>query len=127
KLPSEQAAAPRSFSYDKQILRPSAILAKGKRFRFLAPQGQASGQVPTVTAILPHARRAGRFNVVVDERVTTTLSLDVIERLRLAVGRPIDARTSAVADREASILATYDRALSMLAARARSSAELRRF
>jgi regulatory protein len=42
------------------------------------------------------------------------------------VGTVLDGRTAHELDREAAVLATYDRALNMLAARARSSAELRR-
>jgi regulatory protein len=80
----------------------------------------------TITAIQPHARKSGRFDVFVDGHEHATLSLEAIERLRLGVGTVLDDRTAHELDREAAVLATYDRALNMLAARARSSAELRR-
>ena len=62
----------------------------------------------------------------VDGHERATLSLEAIERLRLAIGTVVDDRMGAALDREAAVLATYDRAINMLAARARSSVELRR-
>jgi regulatory protein len=53
------------------------------------------------------------------------VSLEIVERLGLATGRAYDAVRAAV-EREAALLATYDRALNMLALRARSARELRR-
>jgi regulatory protein len=64
--------------------------------------------------------------VFVDGHERATLSLEAIERLRLAIGTALDDRMGAALDREAAVLATYDRAINMLAARARSSVELRR-
>ncbi|MFN2563828.1 MAG: regulatory protein RecX [Gemmatimonadaceae bacterium] len=78
-----------------------------------------------ITGIIPSPRKAGRFDVLVDGRHEATVSLDTVERLALAVGRPYDSLRAAVA-REAAVLSTYDRALNMLALRARSSRELRR-
>lgn len=63
--------------------------------------------------------------MLVDGKRLATLSLDAIERLNLAVGASIADR-EALIDREAAQLHVYDRALSMLAFRARSSAELAR-
>lgn len=54
-----------------------------------------------------------------------TLSLEAIERLRLAVGSPVSPFEERIAH-EAAQLRTYDRALTALAFRARSSAELAR-
>ena len=78
-----------------------------------------------ITAIQPSPRQPGRFTIIVGERPIATLSLDAIERLGLAVGTSVAAREEAI-DAEAAQLAVYDRALNMLAARARSSAELAR-
>jgi regulatory protein len=82
--------------------------------------------MPTITAITPHVRKPGRFAVHIDGRFDFTLSLEAIERLRLALGTVVDDRMAHAVEREAAVLATYDRALDMLASRARSSAELRR-
>lgn len=62
----------------------------------------------------------------VDGAAVATLSIEAIERLKLATDAVLDERTSEAVRREAAVLATYDRALNMLAARARSTAELRR-
>jgi regulatory protein len=79
-----------------------------------------------VTAIVANPRRNGRFDVRVDGSVAATLSIEAIERLMLAVGTVVDARIEAALAREAAIVTTYDRALNMIALRARSAAELRR-
>jgi regulatory protein len=79
----------------------------------------------TITAILPVARPAGRFAVLVDGAEAAVLSLEAIERLGLAVGRSVAGRREAIA-LEAARVRTYDRALNLLAVRARSSAELAR-
>ena len=78
-----------------------------------------------ISAIIPNTRRAGRFDVVVDGKCVATLSLDAIERLGLASGCDIADKTERIAD-EAAELLVYDRALNMLAFRARASAELAR-
>jgi regulatory protein len=81
--------------------------------------------MPVITAIIPSARKPGRFDLLVDGRHEATLSLETVERLALAVGRAYDELRDSVR-REAALLATYDRALNLLALRARSSRELRR-
>jgi regulatory protein len=63
--------------------------------------------------------------VIVDGTAIATLSIDIIERLQLAVGRDVTALTERIAFAAAQ-LKVYDRALNMLAFRARSSAELAR-
>jgi regulatory protein len=77
-----------------------------------------------ITGIIASPRKPGRFDLLVDRRHEATLSLETIERLALAVGRPFDGLREQV-QREAAALATYDRALNMLALRARSARELR--
>lgn len=79
-----------------------------------------------VTAVLSNPRRNGRFDVVVDGALAATLSLEAIERLQLSVGTVVDERLGAALARETGVVATYDRALNMIALRARSSTELRR-
>lgn len=78
-----------------------------------------------ISAIVPTTRKPGRFDVVVDGDPLATLSLDMIERLGLAVGLQVDGLRDAIAA-EAAHLAVYDRALNMLAFRARSASELTR-
>ena len=78
-----------------------------------------------ISAIVPAVRKPGRFDVIVDGDSLATLSLDVIERLHLSVGFEVGGLLDAIAA-EAAQLAVYDRALNMLAFRARSSNELSR-
>jgi regulatory protein len=78
-----------------------------------------------ISGIVPVARPAGRFELLVDGKSFATLSLDAIERLQLAVGKSVAGIEERVL-REAAQLKVYDRALNMLAFRARSSAELAR-
>ena len=78
-----------------------------------------------ITAISPAPRHPGRFELLVDGHPMATLSLDAIERLHLAVGRSVRGLEERIAD-EAAQLKVYDRALNLLAFRARSSAELAR-
>jgi regulatory protein len=78
-----------------------------------------------IAAITPAPRHPGRFDILVDGTSVGVLSLDAIERLRLAVGRSVAGLEEQIAEAAAE-LKVYDRALNMLAFRARSSAELAR-
>jgi regulatory protein len=78
-----------------------------------------------ITGIVPAPRPAGRFAVLVDGHETAVLTLEAIERLRLAVGGSVAGLEDQIAT-EAARLHAYDRALNMLAFRARSSSELAR-
>ena len=78
-----------------------------------------------ISGIVPAHRPAGRFAVLVDGRERAVLSLDAIERLGLVVGRSVAGLEEAIA-LESARLHSYDRALNMLAFRARSSSELAR-
>ena len=78
-----------------------------------------------ISGIVPAHRPAGRFSVLVDGRERAVLSLDAIERLGIVVGRPVAGLEEAIA-LESARLHSYDRALNMLALRARSSSELAR-
>jgi regulatory protein len=79
-----------------------------------------------ITGITPSPRKPGRFSLEVDGQEIATLSIEAIERLHLGTGVALDERTALEVEREAGILETYDRALNMLAARGRASADLRR-
>jgi regulatory protein len=78
-----------------------------------------------ITAITPVPRHPGRYEVLVDGKRFATLSLDAIDRLGLVVGGGVAGVEERIAQ-EAAALKVYDRALNMLAFRARSSAELAR-
>jgi len=78
-----------------------------------------------ISGIVPALRPPGRFAVLVDGRECAVLSLEAIERLGLQVGRPVAGLEEAIA-LESARLHSYDRAVNMLALRARSSRELAR-
>ena len=78
-----------------------------------------------ISAIVQAPRHPGRFTILVDGKQYAVLALDAIERLHLSVGRDIHGIKERIAI-EAAQLKVYDRALNMLAFRARSSAELAR-
>ena len=78
-----------------------------------------------ISGIVPAARPAGRFCVLVDGRETAVLTLEAIERLRLTVGRSVAGLEEQIA-LEARRLQAYDRAVNLLAFRGRSSSELAR-
>ena len=79
-----------------------------------------------VTGILESSKKDGRFVVQVDGKPFATVSLDLLERLSIAIGAPVDEERARVLGEESAALATYDRALNMLAFQARSSRDLRR-
>jgi regulatory protein len=79
-----------------------------------------------ISGIVASARRDGRFVVELDGRAGPTVSLDIIDRLTLRVGAAIDDAVLHQLEREAAALQTYDRAVNLLAVRARSARELRR-
>lgn len=83
----------------------------------------AARDADVITAIVASPRAQGRFDVVVNGQRLATLSLEVIERLALRVGLPVATLREAI-EHEAAALHTYDRALSLLAARSRSAREL---
>lgn len=78
-----------------------------------------------ISGIVASPRREGRFEILVDGKSFATLSLEAIDRLQLRVGRELHGLEERIAT-EASQLKVFDRALNMLAFRARSSAELSR-
>ena len=79
-----------------------------------------------ITALEEHGRKAGRYTVRLEGVPSTTVSAEIVERLSLGVGRVLErAQLERLRD-AAAALRTYDRALNLLAFRARSSADLRR-
>jgi regulatory protein len=79
-----------------------------------------------ITGIVASTRKEGRFVLQVDGAVGATVSLDILDRLKLRVGTEVDEALAARIAEEGGALAAYDRALNMLAFQARSSRDLRR-
>jgi regulatory protein len=80
---------------------------------------------PTISSITPDPRRPGRFEIEVDGRRVATVSIALIEERGLAPGAAWESHATAVQG-ESELLEAYDRALTMLASRGRSSATLKR-
>ena len=86
----------------------------------------AAPRAGTITGLVESGRREGRYVVQLDGEPFATVSVEVISRLRLAVGQRLDETAVAALVEERELLAAYDKALDLLAFRARSGAELRR-
>ena len=78
-----------------------------------------------VTELVPAARRSGRWELSIDGRSAGYVSIEVVARLGLRVGRAIDDALASQLAAAIEEVAVYDRALGMLAARGRSSRDLR--
>jgi regulatory protein len=100
-----------------------------------ADDAEAAPVLPArVKAIEEHGRKAGRFTVRLETAPgqprgsarSATVSAELLERLGLRVGASLDVPQVVALRDAAAALATYDRALNLLAFRARSSADLRR-
>ena len=81
--------------------------------------------MPRVTSLTPHPKNPNRFILEADNLPTTIVSLETIAHLHLEIGSDLEPHVRQL-EEEAAALATYDRAVRMLAARGRSRAELRR-
>lgn len=84
------------------------------------------GTTKVITGIVESTRKEGRYVVAVDGRPAHTVSLDIIDQLKLRVGGVVDAAGEAALEGAAAALQTYDRALNLLAFQARSARDLRR-
>jgi regulatory protein len=79
-----------------------------------------------ISGIVESAKREGRYVVEVDGKAFVTVSLDIIERLRLAIGVVVTEALEGALREEGAALDAYDRGLNMLAFQARSKRDLRR-
>ena len=84
------------------------------------------GTTRLITGIVESTRKEGRYVVAVDGLPAHTVSLDIIDQLKLRVGGAVDAAGEAALEGAAAALQTYDRALNLLAFQARSARDLRR-
>jgi regulatory protein len=80
----------------------------------------------TVTRITEHPRKPGRFVVDVDGREFAVVTAEALSDIKVHVGVLLDDARAARLRDAGEFAATYDRALNLLAFRARSGRELRR-
>ena len=87
-------------------------------------EGNSDG-IFVIEAIGPHPRRPGRFEIVINGRAVGPLSIHVIDRAEVRLGETTQHVVDLITA-DASHTHVRDRALNMLAFRARSSRELAR-
>lgn len=80
----------------------------------------------TVTRITEHPRKPGRYIIDVDGHEFAVVNVDALAETRTHVGVVIDDARAAQLREAGEVVETYDRALNLLAFRARSSRELGR-
>lgn len=79
-----------------------------------------------ITGLSEHPRRPDRVRVEVDGRTIGSVALDLASELDLCVGARLEPRLERVLERAVQRTALLDRALDVLAVRARSERDLRR-
>lgn len=80
-----------------------------------------------VTEIREHPRKPGRYVLTLDGSQKLTVSVELIAELKLKVGRELAEDEGRRLTAGAQAIACYDKALATLGARARSTADLRRY
>ena len=80
----------------------------------------------TVTQITEHPRKAGHYVVDVDGREFAVVTADALAAMKAKVGVVVDDRLAAHLREATELTSAYDRALNLLAFRARSARELER-
>jgi len=80
----------------------------------------------TITQITEHPRKPGRYVVDVDGRQFAIVTADALAATRARIGVVVDDRLAAHLNEANELTAAYDRALNLLAFRARSARELQR-
>ena len=80
----------------------------------------------TITNITEHPRKPGRYVIDVDGRQFAVVSADALAETKTRIGVVVDDRLAARLNDASEDTAMYDRALNLLAFRARSARELQR-
>jgi regulatory protein len=82
--------------------------------------------VSTITQITEHPRKPGRYIIDVDGREFAVVTADALAATKARIGVVVDDRLAAQLHEANELTAAYDRALDLLAFRARSARELQR-
>ena len=80
----------------------------------------------TITNITEHPRKPGRYVIDVDGRQFAIVSAEMLAETKTRIGVVVDDRLAARLNDASEDAAMYDRALNLLAFRARSARELQR-
>ena len=84
------------------------------------------GLMNTITQITEHPRKPGRYVVDVDGKQFAIVTADALAATKARIGVVVDNRLAAHLNEANELTAAYDRALNLLAFRARSARELQR-
>ena len=84
------------------------------------------GLMNTITQITEHPRKPGRYVVDVDGKQFAIVTADALAATKARIGVVVDNRLAAHLNEANELTAAYDRALTLLAFRARSARELQR-
>jgi regulatory protein len=106
-------------------MREEATMAWQRRRQ----EGGEEGPAPltgVITGIVASPRRPGRFDLLLDGKSRAVVSAELVARLELRVGLVLDAGRGAAVAAAVGELATFDRAVGLLAAQGRSARELTR-
>jgi regulatory protein len=87
---------------------------------------EQSISMSAVTQITEHPRKPGRYVIDVDGREFATVTADALSASKARIGVVVDDALAAYLGEANELTAAYDRALNLLASRARSSRELHR-
>jgi len=88
--------------------------------------GTMVGLMNTITQITEHPRKPGRYVVDVDGKQFAIVTADALAATKARIGVVVDNRLAAHLNEANELTAAYDRALNLLAFRARSARELQR-
>jgi regulatory protein len=80
----------------------------------------------TITQITEHPRKPGRYVIDVDGREFAVVTADALAATKAHIGVVVDDRLAAHLHEATELTSAYDRALNLLAFRARSARELQR-
>lgn len=89
-------------------------------------ESDAQAEPVSITAVVANPRRAGRWDIVSGREHLGTLSHEGVERLALRPGTQVTGELRERIADESAAVRVFDRALAMLAFRARAARELRR-
>ena len=80
----------------------------------------------TITQITEHPRKPGRYVIDVDGKQFAVITADALAAAKARIGVAVDAKLAAHLKEASELTTAYDRALNLLAFRARSARELQR-
>src|SRR4051812_1114498 len=108
-------------------LRESSVLGNGRWCLVICSERRKVGVfMNMITQITEHPRKAGQYVIDVDGKQFAVVTADALAATKARIGVVVDDRLAARLNEANELTAAYDRALNLLAFRARSARELQR-